>query len=144
MSKETHVNKIGHFLLVFPFLLMTHCISKENKKEVVATSDTNKALTYREMINKPLIVDFGKSKIYEIGFQSDTSFYWKGLKKDSRNDEKTKTIVLDDYKVLTHWIEKDSTIVSILTDFENMTVNGFETFKNYKAIYLIGNLTVKE
>lgn len=141
---ETNLKKIGQFLIVVSVLFLTNCISDEKTKETKIAPDTNQTFTYREMMNKPLIVSFKKPATYEILFKSDSSFYWKSLRTGNIGDVKTNTIILDDYKVLTHWIENDSTIVNILTDFENMTINGFETFKNHKTISLIGKLTVKE
>ena len=46
--------------------------------------------------------------------------------------------------MLTHWVEKDRDIVTILTDFQNMKVNGFETLKTDETITFIGELTVED
>jgi hypothetical protein len=100
--------------------------------------------TYREMLNDTLFVAFRGGGSYEIVFKNDSSFYWESTVSDSFGDEKTKTIVLDDHRVLTHWLENDSTVVTIHTDFENMTINGFEAFKEQRSIYLIGDLTTVE
>lgn len=132
--------RITPFFVGISILLLMNCNTAEDKKVTNSTQEAKMALTYSEQMNKPLIVTFGESK-YKILYKSDSSFQWIGLKSGKQEDVESKTIVLDDYRVLTHWIEADSTIVSILTDFENMTVNGFETLKNHESIYLIGKLT---
>ncbi len=144
VMKKLNKLRFAPFLLAASMLLLIKCNSTEGNKGTNTTQEAKIPLTYREQINKPLIVNFGDSAIYELLYKSDSSFQWISVISGKKEDVKSKTIVLDEYKVLTHWIEKDSTTVSILTDFENMTVNGFETFNNYESIYLIGKLTEKE
>ena len=143
MNIKLLFKKIGRLILILPVLLLINCHPNENRNALGLESDSKKAPTYREMMNKSLKVDFGNSN-YEVMFKSDSSFYWKSLRSNNYGDEKTKTIILDDYRVLTHWVETDSNIVSMLTDFEKMKVNGFETFKNHESIYLIGELTINK
>jgi len=140
---KIHVfKKLSFFICHLAAAMLIGCNSTEVKTDQSDSRELGEKHTYREMIDDTLFVNFGGSKTYDIVFKNDSSFYWESTERKSYGDEKTKTIVLDEYRVLTHWIENGSTVVTIHTDFENMTINGFEAFKEQRSIYLIGELTV--
>ena len=125
-------------------VMLIGCNSNKKRTDEGDLYEHSEKPTYREMMNDTLLVNFRGGSTYEIVFKNDSSFYWGSTVSGPFGDEKTKTIVLDDHRVLTHWLENDSTVVTIHTDFENMTINGFEAFKEQRSIYLIGDLTTVE
>ena len=144
MDKIPVLKKLSFFICPVAAAMLFGCNSTEVKTDQSEPHEHSEKHTYREMLNDTLFVNFGGSKTYDIVFKNDSAFYWESTERGSYGDEKTKTIVLDDHRVLTHWIENDSTVVTIHTDFENMTINGFEAFNEQRSIFLIGDLTVKE
>ena len=142
---KIHVLKKPFFFIgLITAAMLFGCNSTEVKTDQSDSPKHGEKHTYREMMNDTLSVNFGGSKTYDIVFKNDSAFYWESTVRGSYGDEKTKTIVLDDHRVITHWIENDSTVVTIHTDFGNMTINGFEAYKEQRSIYLIGELTVQE
>jgi hypothetical protein len=144
MIKISVLKKLSFFLCLISAAMLIGCNSSEKSTDQEGLPEHGEKRTYREYISDTLIVDFLSGNSYDIVFKSDSGFYWENTVSGSFGDQKAKTIVLDDYRVLTHWIENDSTVVTIHTDFENMTINGFEAFNEQRSIYLIGDLTVTE
>jgi hypothetical protein len=140
MKQEMHTKMIGHLILVLSALILASCNPSENKKELIRKSDNETALTYRRMMNKPITMDFGETGLYEVIFKSDSTLFWKSMRSGSYGEEKSRTIILDDQRVLTHWLEDDRDVVTILTDFEKMKVHGFETLKTDEIITFNGEL----
>ena len=144
MYKMHVLKKLSFFSYALAAAMLFGCNSTEVRTNQSEPHEHGEKYTYREMMNDTLSVNFGGSKTYDIVFKNDSAFYWESTVRGSYGDEKTKTIVLDDHRVITHWIENDSTVVTIHTDFGNMTINGFEAYKEQRSIYLIGELTVQE
>ncbi|HKK39705.1 MAG TPA: hypothetical protein VJ949_09835 [Cryomorphaceae bacterium] len=144
MNKKSVLKNYSFFICLITAAVLIGCNSSKKRIDQEDLPKHSQKHTYREMINDTLFVDFLGRSTYDIVFKNDSGFYWKSTVSGSFGDEKTKTIVLDDHRVLTHWIENDSTVVTIHTDFENMTINGFEAFNEQRSIFLIGDLTVKE
>jgi hypothetical protein len=144
MNKKSVLKNHSFFICLITAAVLIGCNPSKKRIDQEDLPKHSEKRTYREHINDTLVVDFLGRSTYDIVFKNDSGFYWKSKVSGSFGDEKTKTIVLDDHRVLTHWIENDSTVVTIHTDFENMTINGFEAFNEQRSIFLIGDLTVPE
>lgn len=76
-------------------------------------------------------------------FKSDTTLYWKNTTKPTEANEQSKTTHINEHTMMTAWYESDSTFVTLLSDFNNLKVNGMVCRPGGKYYPINGTIEVK-
>ncbi len=110
-----------------------------------AQTETPLNLTSREIIGKEMVYEFNIFSV-DLIISSDSTLSWRDLKNNKNNyeNEKTKTIHLNDYSTLVSWVEADSTFVTMYSDFRKGESSAFLYTKTGRTIPVIGTIKQKE
>ncbi|MBK7105122.1 MAG: hypothetical protein IPH62_07555 [Ignavibacteriae bacterium] len=90
-------------------------IAEENNS-IEKLENKELSLTYQNIIGKEMIIEYDLFTV-EIMITTDSTLSWKDYKSKKINNEKTKTIHIDNKTILKSWLEVDNTLVVMFADF---------------------------
>ncbi len=109
---------------------------------VPAAAFSQSKLGYKDIIGKGLTYSFTGGDIF-IKISSDSTLFWRDDSKPKDAHEKTKTIHINEYTVMTAWYEADKTFVTLLSDFDKMTVSGMVCWTDGRFYPIVGTIRLK-
>jgi len=95
-----------------------------------------------DIIGKEMTYEYDLFTVHLV-ISSDSTLHWKDVNNAAWVDEKSKTIHIDDYRMLTSWLESGNTFVTMFSDFRKGEASAFLYKDDGGIIPLSGSIKIK-
>jgi hypothetical protein len=95
-----------------------------------------------DIIGKEMTYEYDLFTVHLV-IRSDSTLQWKDINNAAWVDEKSKTIHIDDYRMLTSWRESGNTLVTMFSDFRKGEASAFLYKDDGGIIPLSGSIKIK-
>jgi hypothetical protein len=95
-----------------------------------------------DIIGKEMTYEYDLYTVHLV-ISSDSTLHWKDVDTAAWVDEKSKTIHIDDYRMLTSWFESGNTFVTMFSDFRKGEASAFLYKDDGGIIPLSGSIKIK-
>lgn len=115
----------------------------EKNNSIEKLENKELSLTYQNIIGKEMIFEYDLFTV-EIIITTDSTLSWKDSKSKKINNEKTKTIHIDNKTILKSWVEVDNTQVVMFADFYQGDTHAFLYNSDGKIEIANGSIKLKD